>query len=208
MKIVLATQNRDKLEEIGEFFRDLPVAWGLAADYPGLVLREEGKTLRENALQKARETARVAQGWALADDTGLFVEALGGGPGVRSARYAGAEASYEGNVRKLLGELAAVPSEKRGAWFACVLALVHPDGREVIVEGRLEGLITDWARGSFGFGYDPVFLLPEQNRTLAELTMEEKNRISHRGRALVKMKGVLEGMLETGSGEKKIENGK
>lgn len=192
MKIVLATNNRHKVEEIRNYLNWDGVILNGAKD--PIDLKEEGATLRDNALQKARTVAQAAGEWALADDTGLFVAALGGRPGVFSSRYAGEKATYEENTFKLLAEMKDVPEKKRGAYFSCVMALVHRDGREVTVEGRLEGQIAKQPKGSQGFGYDPIFWLPDRACTLAELSLEEKNTISHRGRALYKMKGVLESL--------------
>ncbi|MBI4125037.1 MAG: RdgB/HAM1 family non-canonical purine NTP pyrophosphatase [Deltaproteobacteria bacterium] len=198
MKIILATNNRHKIEEIREFLKEVPGVILSEAKDPNdpLELKEEGATLRDNALQKARTAAHQTGEWALADDTGLFVESLDGRPGIFSSRYAGEQATYEENRFKLLSELRDVPEEKRGAYFSCVMALVHPDGREVTVEGRLLGRIAREPKGNQGFGYDPIFWLPDRDRTLAELSLEEKNKISHRGKALYKMKGVLEGLTK------------
>lgn len=196
MKLVLATKNRHKVEEIRAGFQTLAVEILSLDNFPEVALKEEGKTLRENALQKARISAHAVGCWALGDDTGLFAEALGGEPGIFSARYSKEGATFEENRNKLLKKMEPVPLEKRGAFFSCVLALVHPDGREVVVEGRLEGMIAQSPKGAEGFGYDPIFFLPERGITLAELTLEEKNRISHRGRALFKMRGMLEGLIK------------
>ena len=196
MKLVLATANQHKVEEIKNYLKGLPLDILYLENFPEVVLKEEGKTLRENALQKARTAAQKTKLWALGDDTGLFVEALEGRPGVFSSRYAGEQANYKENTKKLLMEMRDVPEKNRDAYFSCVLALVHSDGREVVVEGRLEGMITKEPRGDKGFGYDPVFWLPDRGCTLAEISLEEKNKISHRGRALFKMKGVLEGLLK------------
>lgn len=192
----MATRNRHKIEELACFLKGS--GWEIIPmESVGVAVPEEaGETLRENALHKAATGALLANEWALADDTGLFVEALGGRPGVFSARYAGEGAADSDNVQRLLKELEGVPEEKRGAFFSCVLALAHQDGREVTVEGRLEGVIAREPRGKNGFGYDPVFFLPERGLTLAELSPEEKNKISHRGRALFKMRGVLGGIIE------------
>ena len=179
MKLTLATGNKDKIEEIRSFFRESIEIISLPPQS-----EETGATLRENALQKAREAATRSGGWALADDTGLKVAALNGAPGVYSARYAGPGATYEENRKKLLADLKGVEEVRRGAHFSCVLALCHADGREVVVEGRLEGVVINEERGSGGFGYDPVFWLSDRRCTLAELSLEEKNKISHRGKAL------------------------
>ncbi len=193
MKLVLATNNRDKVAEIKSFLAGLSLEIVGAYELAGIPdVVEDAATLRENALKKAREVAEVAGTWTLADDTGLFVTALRGAPGVYSARYAGPKASYLENVQKLLREMQPIKIGNRSAEFICVMALVHPDGREVVVESRLIGEITLAPQGKSGFGYDPVFLLPKQKKTLAELTLEEKNRISHRGQSLYKMKSVLE----------------
>lgn len=194
MKIVLATNNRHKIEEIRSF---LPGVEILSLDqFDPIELKEEGSTLRDNALQKARIVAQASGEWALADDTGLFVPALGGRPGVFSSRYAGQKATDEENIFKLLGEMKDLAGDKREAYFSCVMALVHPDGREVTVEGRLQGQIAKGPKGNRGFGYDPIFWLPDRGCTLAELSLEEKNKVSHRGRALDKMRGVLEGLIK------------
>lgn len=195
MKIVLATKNQHKVREIQEALRGLAIDLVSLRDFPKVFLREEAASLRENALQKARITAKEANHWALADDTGLFVEALEGQPGIFSARYAGANATFEQNIYKLLSEMKDIPKGKRRAHFQTFLALVHPDGREVVVDGRLEGVIVQKKKGGEGFGYDPIFFLPERHCTLAEISLEEKNRISHRGQALVKIRGVLEEWL-------------
>lgn len=196
MKIVLATANKHKIEEIKAYLKGLSCEILSLENFPEVLLKEEGKTLRENALQKARITAKETGCWALGDDTGLFVEALEGRPGIFSSRYAGEKATYKENWEKLLGEMQNVAENNRGAFFSCVLALVHQDGREVVVEGRLEGLITTTPRGDRGFGYDPVFFLPDRGCTLAEISLGEKNKISHRGRALFKMRGVIEGLIK------------
>lgn len=196
MKLVLATKNRHKVEEIQNFFRNLPLEIIALDAFPGIVLKEEGSSLRENAMQKARTVALATKEWALADDTGLFVDVLGGRPGIFSARFAGESATFQENVEHLLKEMEGIPDKERGAYFSSVLALAHADGREVVVEGRLEGLITRNPAGEKGFGYDPIFFLSDRALTLAQLSLEEKNQISHRGRALFKMRGVLEGIVK------------
>lgn len=195
MKIVLATKNQHKIREIQEALHGLPIDFLSLKEFPKIILKEEGSSLRENALQKARVTAKGADNWALGDDTGLFVVALEDRPGVFSSRYAGEGASFEKNVEKLLDEMKNVAEGKRQAHFQTILALVHPDGREVVVDGRLEGVIAKEKKGREGFGYDPIFFLPERGCTLAELSLEEKNKISHRGKALAKMRGVLEELV-------------
>jgi len=194
--LILATQNRDKVREMSRLCADLPVRVVSAADLPEAPdVVEDGDTLEANALKKARETAAACGGMCLADDTGLEVDALGGAPGVYSARYAGEDVSYEDNWRKLLRELDGVPEARRTARFRTVMALVDPrDGTEFTVEGALEGRILSSPSGEGGFGYDPVFLVPELDRTLAEMDLAEENTSSHRGRAGV---GMAQRLLST-----------
>ena len=130
--------------------------------------------MRENALKKARIVAEKIGTWALGDDTGLIVAALGEKPGIFSARFAGPKATYKENCEKLLQVMKEIPQEKRRAYFSTILALVHPDGREVVLEGKLEGTILDRVQGSQGFGYDPLFYVPSLGKTLAEISLEEK----------------------------------
>ncbi len=187
--VVVATFNRHKLREITGILPGLDLELKSLADFPGAVPPDEdGATLEENALKKARSAAAFTGLWALADDTGLEVDALGGAPGVRSARYAGEAATPAGNNALLLAELSGVPPEKRTARFVCVMALVPPSGEPVISRGVLEGRICAGPRGGEGFGYDPLFELAGSARTLAELTAAEKNSLSHRALAL---KGIL-----------------
>ena len=171
---------------------DLPIKVRSLAEFPGAPeVVEDGATYRENALKKARSAVKFTGKPALADDTGLEVDALGGQPGLYAARFAGEGCTFQDNVRKLLRLMEGVPSNQRGARFVCVVALVEPSGREQVVEGELHGRITESQAGHGGFGYDPVFYVPEAGKTLAELTAGEKNRISHRGRALDKAKGII-----------------
>ena len=195
-EVVLATRNRDKGKEIAALLGDLGIRIRTLAEYPDMPeVVEDGATCEANAVKKAEATCRHSGLPAVADDTGLMVDALGGRPGVFSARYAGERASYADNWRKLLQELAGVPRERRTARFITVAALARPSGEKVdVVEGILDGLIAEGPRGSDGFGYDPVFLLPDLGRTLAELASEEKNRISHRARAFVKLREHLKVM--------------
>lgn len=190
--LVIATFNPHKLLEIRAI---LPASLALKAlsDFPGSAPAEEdGATLKENAAKKARSAARFTGLWALADDTGLEVDALGGGPGIRSARYAGENSSAADNTAKLLSALGGLPAEKRLARFACVMALASPSGDLLTFRGVLEGRITAGERGAEGFGYDPVFEVAGGSRTLAEFTELEKNSVSHRALAL---KGLLPGLL-------------
>jgi XTP/dITP diphosphohydrolase len=184
VKLVVATRNAGKLKEIRRLLeaRDIEVL-GMEsfADLPEVV--EDGETFRANAEKKARAVAQWTGCLSLADDSGLEVEALGGLPGVHSAYYGGPMANDAANNEKLLQALADVPSPRRAA-FLCTMALCEPAGSCRFFVGRLEGEILAAPRGGGGFGYDPLFLLPEYGMTLAELPLEEKNRISHRGRAL------------------------
>lgn len=179
-RLVVASKNPDKIGEIEAVLRGLGLVDVVARGLEWPDVEETGTTLEENALLKARAVAAAVGLPALADDTGLEVDALGGAPGVRSARYAGPDATYDDNVRRLLADVA--DAQDRSARFRTVMALVFPDGREIVGEGVLEGQIIDERRGTSGFGYDPVFLV--DGRTLAEIDPVEKNAISHRGRAL------------------------
>ncbi|MBI4423026.1 MAG: RdgB/HAM1 family non-canonical purine NTP pyrophosphatase [Elusimicrobia bacterium] len=192
MKLLLATRNAHKVGEISRIGEGLPIEWVSLRAFPGLAeVEEDGETLEENAAKKAVVPARSSGLWTLADDTGLEVKALDGQPGVRSARYAGPGCDYAANNQKLLQALAGVPAGERGASFRCVMALASPEGRLLIEEGRLEGAITEAPRGSEGFGYDPIFLVTEAGKTLAEMTAEEKNALSHRALALSRMRPHL-----------------
>ena len=158
---------------------------------------EDGDTFFENAMKKARTVAEVTGLMALADDSGLEVDALNGAPGVRSARFAGPEASDADNNRKLLRELRDVPDGKRSSRFRCVMVLYHPSGRWISAEGSCEGMITQKPRGNSGFGYDPIFFVPEMGKTMAQIGPEEKNRISHRGGALRELKKKMPSFLQS-----------
>ncbi|NIT36506.1 MAG: RdgB/HAM1 family non-canonical purine NTP pyrophosphatase [candidate division Zixibacteria bacterium] len=191
MRVVLATRNAAKLEEVAAIVGVDAEVLGLDAfgvvDLPA----EDGATYEENALAKGRAVARALGLAALADDSGLEVAALGGAPGVRSSRYAGPACDPRANNEKLLRELAAVPPEKRQARFVCVAALVTPGGGEWLARGEVAGRIAAAPRGEGGFGYDPVFVPAAYERTFAEMTPEEKNRLSHRGRAFSEIKKYL-----------------
>lgn len=192
-EIVLATRNPDKGRELGALLGGLGIRIRTVADFPNAPeVEEDGTTCEANAIKKAREIARATGVPAVADDTGLEVDALEGRPGVYAARYAGKHATYEDNCRKLLLELAGVPRPKRTARFLTVAAIAFPSGDVHVTQGNLEGLITEQPVGDRGFGYDPVFLVPEFDRTLAQLTAEEKNRMSHRAKAFAQMRVWLE----------------
>ncbi len=183
--LVLATQNPGKARELQALLADAPFEVRALADFPGATLpAETADTYRGNALLKARAAARLTKGWGLGDDSGLEVDALGGAPGVQSARYGNPGLDDAGRVALLLEALAAVPPEQRTARFRCVIAVVEPGGREHVAEGVVEGVIAAAPRGTGGFGYDPVFFYPPLGLTLAELPPEEKLRVDHRGRAV------------------------
>ena len=192
MQLVLATNNQDKIKEIRNLLDDLPVTIMTRDDFLEFPdVEETGKTLEENALLKASAIAEFCDLPALADDTGLEVDALNGAPGVYSSRYAGENATYRDNYEKLLKEMTGIPKEKRTARFRCVIAIDWHDGTTETVEGRAEGVIAEDAVGGEGFGYDPVFYYPPLNRRFAEMTVAEKNTISHRGLALQKARDVI-----------------
>jgi XTP/dITP diphosphohydrolase len=185
VEFVLATFNRDKLRELSALLGLPGVALRALCDVPGAVAPEEtGATLRENALLKARAALALTGRPAIADDTGLEVDALGGRPGLHAARYAGPAASYADNRAKLLRELDGVEPARRTARFRCACVACLPDGRELVAEGVLEGRITLASRGESGFGYDSLFEVGALGRTMAELSEAEKNTLSHRALAV------------------------
>jgi XTP/dITP diphosphohydrolase len=190
--IAIASRNPHKLREITRICADWPVAWILPDDARGWPdVEETGSTYVENALLKGRAVAAALGVAALADDSGIEVDALGGAPGPFSARYAGPDADDARNLAELLRALSGVPGGGRTARYRCVAALVRPDGRDVLAEGTCEGTLVGRPRGSRGFGYDPVFVPAGWDRTMAELADEEKDRVSHRGRALRELKARL-----------------
>jgi XTP/dITP diphosphohydrolase len=192
--LVLATRNEGKTEELKALLADFPVDIKNLTDFgPTPAIEEDVETFEENAVSKARFTAKVLGLPALADDSGLMVEALGGAPGVRSARYAGENATDLENNIKLLKELENV--ENRSAAFACTIAIAVPWGPALVYEGRCEGSITTEQAGTQGFGYDPVFYYPPLEKTFAQLSTEEKNRVSHRGQALRELRGEFEKVI-------------
>jgi XTP/dITP diphosphohydrolase len=197
LTLVMATRNTGKVREMAELLRYLDVRLLSLADFPEIGdIPEEGITFAENALTKAAAVAKLTGFPALADDSGLEVEALGGRPGVHSARYAqdrtgGRKPKDADNWQKLLDELKEVPDKQRQARFVCEIALSFPDGRLITTRGELAGVIAQAPRGTWGFGYDPVFYVPEYQAMVAELDLATKNRISHRGEALQKLKEIL-----------------
>jgi XTP/dITP diphosphohydrolase len=197
LKILIGTTNPHKLQEVREILHDLPVELitpDETAPLPEVI--EDGRTFKENAVKKAVECARFTGEWTVADDSGLEVDALGGEPGVRSARYAGEDVSYENNNRKLLDALKDIPKERRTARFVCVIALAGPEGLVFVVEGECSGMISEEHRGEHGFGYDPVFYPTGHTKTFAELGPEIKNQISHRSRALEKFREKLLALID------------
>ena len=181
--LVIASRNENKTAEIRELLSGFPITIKNLDDFgPIPEVEEDGQTFDENAYKKASFTARVLGHPALADDSGLVVDALNGAPGVLSARYAGPDATNEQRFRKLLQEMEGITSRK--AAFECVISLAVPTGPALTYEGRCEGLITESPVGTNGFGYDPVFFYPPLKKTFAELTRKEKGRVSHRGKAL------------------------
>lgn len=189
---VIATRNPGKLREIRDILR--PLGWKTLSldDFPEIPeIIEDGTTFAENAEKKAREVAHHTGRIALADDSGLVVDALGGRPGVLSSRYGGVKATDPERCRKLLDEMAGIPEGQRQARFICIIAVATPQGKVKTVEGECRGQIALAPRGRHGFGYDPIFSLPEMGRTMAELPPEVKNRISHRAKALEKLKQLL-----------------
>lgn len=192
MNLVLATNNYDKIKEIKYLLEDLPVTIFSRDDFLEFPdVEETGQSLKENAILKAKAAAEYCDMPALADDTGLEVDALDGAPGIYSARYAGDNVSYADNVNKLIKEMADVPKEKRAARFRCVIAVDWNDGNIETVEGVCEGFITEDIQGDKGFGYDPVFYYPPKDKRFSEMTIEEKNMVSHRGLALQNMVGLI-----------------
>src|SRR5262245_12203690 len=191
-QLFLATGNEDKIKEISALLLGLPIDLKTFRDFPNLPeVEETGTNLKENAFLKARAYFLATGLPALADDTGLEIDAMGGQPGVYSSRFAGPEATYAENVAKVLSFLQGIRAKERKARFRSVLAMVFSLSDERSVEGRLEGSITVVPIGTGGFGYGPIFYVPELEKTLAELTLEQKNRISHRARALEKAKPIL-----------------
>ena len=191
MKIILATHNTDKRKEMMAALADLNVEILSLVDFPQVgEIVEDGETLTENAIIKAKAVFDITGIPSISDDTGLSVDALHGAPGVYSARYAGENATYADNVEKLVGEMKNVLPENRGAQFQTIIVYIDKD-TELIADGVVKGQIADASKGVGGFGYDPVFYIPEQEKTFAEMTIQEKNQISHRGIAVRNLKGIL-----------------
>ncbi|MBW2055316.1 MAG: XTP/dITP diphosphatase [Deltaproteobacteria bacterium] len=194
MTLVIATSNKGKTAEIKDLLKGFPVDIKNLNDFgPIPPLKEEGNTFDENAYQKASFAARILGLPALADDSGLLVEALDGAPGIHSARYAGENATDEQRYLKLLDEMQG--TSNRNAAFECAISIAVPTGPALTYEARCQGLITERPAGSNGFGYDPIFFYPPLNKTFAELTREEKSRVSHRGKAFAELKDEFDKVL-------------
>jgi XTP/dITP diphosphohydrolase len=194
MTLVIATSNTGKTAEIKDLLKGFPVDIKNLNDFgPIPPLKEDGNTFDENAYQKASFAARILGLPALADDSGLLVEALDGAPGIHSARYAGEHATDEQRYLKLLDEMKG--KSNRNAAFECVISIAVPTGSALTYEARCQGLITERPAGSNGFGYDPIFFYPPLNKTFAQLTREEKSRVSHRGKAFAELKDEFDKVL-------------
>ena len=193
-ELIIATGNKGKLVEIEDLLRDVVETFYSLHDFPEIPrVEEDGATFEENAVKKGRSAALATGKPVIADDSGLEVDILGGRPGVHSARFAGEDASDSSNNEKLIKEIANSSEDQRTAAFRCVIALCLPDGNCRTFTGSLKGIILLEARGTGGFGYDSLFLVPEHGRTLAELPLHVKNAISHRGMALARLKECLAG---------------
>jgi XTP/dITP diphosphohydrolase len=199
-KILIASTNPGKVAEIRAMLGG-DIEWVGLSDFKGICeIKEDGATFAENACKKALGYAKTTGLWTIADDSGLVIDALGGEPGVKSARFSGAKDKNRTlldhkNMTKVLKLLGGVPKEKRTARFVCCLCLASPEKGLIETEGKLEGFITEKEMGTNGFGYDPIFFVPHLNKTVAQLTTEEKNAISHRGNALRKLKPLLTELL-------------
>lgn len=197
-RIILATNNPHKVTEIRAILAGLPYeVLDASAIDPAPDPEETGSTLEANAIIKAKAFFDASGLWSLADDSGLEIDALGGDPGVRSARYAGPGCTFADNNRKVLELMTGVPEHRRSARFRCVAALAMGPDTVRLFEGTVEGRIIEETRGTEGFGYDPIFFSPELGRTFAEATADDKNRISHRGRAFRAVAGYLHGLNRT-----------
>ena len=196
-ELVLATRNQHKVAELISLLGGLGITIRTLDEFPDAPdVIEDGDSCEANAVKKARAIAEYTGLSAVADDTGLEVDALGGRPGIYAARYAGEGATYEDNCRKLLRELVGVPREQRSARFLTVAALALPSDGIRVVRGTLDGIIAEEAIGSSGFGYDSVFLIPELGMTLAQLSTDHKNRISHRAKAFTQMREIVKRLGE------------
>ena len=196
MKVVIATHNKDKLEELKNRLSILSIDFMDLSSFPEVgEIIEDGKTLKENALIKAKTVFDITGIPAIADDTGLEVDAIGGKPGIYTARFAGENCTYMDNVNKMLSVMKNIKKSNRGAIFKTVMAF-YDGKRELFSEGVVKGVITKEKKGLGGFGYDPIFYVQEEGKTFAEMTIEKKNIISHRGRAINNFKPVLSSYIK------------
>ncbi|MBT2656853.1 XTP/dITP diphosphatase [Bacillus sp. ISL-18] len=196
-EVIIATKNPGKAREFEEIFSSRGIAVRTLLDFPELPdVEETGTTFEENAILKAEAISRALDKMVIGDDSGLIIDALDGRPGIFSARYAGEPKNDQNNTDKVLGELQGVPEEKRTARFYCALAIAVPSQETRTVSGTCEGRILEEPRGTNGFGYDPVFYVPEKGLSMAELSSEEKNQLSHRANALKKLDVMLDTILE------------
>ncbi|WP_462412419.1 XTP/dITP diphosphatase [Neobacillus sp. Marseille-QA0830] len=196
-EVIIATKNPGKAREFEEIFARRGIEVRTLLDFPEIPdVEETGKTFEENAILKAETISRALNRMVIGDDSGLMVDALEGRPGIYSARFAGEPKNDQNNTNKLLTELQGVPEEKRTARFYCALATAIPGKETFTVSGTCEGRILQQPRGTNGFGYDPVFYVPDKDVAMAELSADEKNKISHRANALKKLDAVLDSLLE------------
>jgi XTP/dITP diphosphohydrolase len=193
LEVIVATRNKGKIREIRKALKGLGLRIYSLRDFQDLPeIEEDGKSFSENALKKARFYSKHFGKLTIADDSGLEVDGLKGRPGIYSARYAGEGASSQENNQKLLREMQGLPLSKRGAQFKCVIAVVSHDGKEAVAEGSCKGTIGFEEKGRKGFGYDPLFIIPKYGKTMAQLSLEEKNEMSHRGKALKKIRRIIQ----------------
>lgn len=199
-EIIIATKNPGKAKEFVQMFEPLGYTVKTLLDYPEVPdVEETGTTFEENAILKAETVSNLFNTIVISDDSGLMVDALKGKPGVYSARYAGEQKNDQDNMDKVISELAGVPTEKRTARFCCTLAIANPNKETVTFTGTCEGIILEERRGEYGFGYDPIFFVKEEDKAMAELPPEKKNVISHRANALKKLKEQIHTVLKEGN---------
>jgi XTP/dITP diphosphohydrolase len=197
-EVIIATKNRGKAREFEDIFRSRGYVIRTLLDYPEIAdIEETGNSFEENAILKAEAVSKQLNIRVISDDSGLMIDALEGRPGIFSARYAGEQKDDEANIDKVLKELSGIPSNKRTARFYCALALAAPGQKTLTVSGTCEGRILEERRGTNGFGYDPIFFVPDKGLSMAELSGDEKNQISHRANAIKKMDMMLDSFLES-----------
>lgn len=192
-RIIIATKNKGKAKEFEQLFSKYGIEVKTLVDVPEIPdIQETGKTFEENAVIKAEAISKISSSYVVADDSGLVIDALEGRPGVFSARYAGPDKDDEANIDKVLGEMDGVQDEKRTARFYCALAIAGPGFETVTVNGTCEGLILNERHGSGGFGYDPIFYVPSEGKTMAEMSADRKNELSHRAAAMKNLEPLIE----------------